>query len=108
MNKAIEDTVEISFRENIPLLMALGDPVRQDIIMILIEHGSKNVSEITSMTNTSRPAISHHLKVLKDAKVVSMIKEGKHNLYYLNAKESLQKLKELIETVERKCEEEMA
>lgn len=99
------NSVKDSFRKSIPLLNALGDPTRQDIIMILSEHGSLSVSEITALTNSSRPAISHHLKILKDAKVVHMNKSGKLNMYYLYAKKALNELKDLIEVVESKCEE---
>lgn len=93
-----------SFRENVPLLQALGDTVRQDIIMILSEKGRLDVGEITALTKTSRPAISHHLKILKDAEVVQMNKEGKHNIYFLQATEPLKKLKNLIKIVEMRCE----
>ncbi|WP_070119680.1 ArsR/SmtB family transcription factor [Bacillus marinisedimentorum] len=101
----IANSIKESFRENVPLLLALGDPVRQDIIMILIEHERLSVSEITSLTKTSRPAISHHLKILKEAKVVKMKKAGKQHMYYLDAKDALQKLKGLIEMVENSCME---
>lgn len=63
-----------------------------------------NVSEITSLTKISRPAVSHHLKILKDANVVKMDKRGKNNVYFLDAKESLQGLKMLIEEVEEICD----
>lgn len=99
-------SVEESFRENIPMLQALGDLVRQDIIMILIEHGSLNVNEITALTSHSRPAISHHLKILKDAHVIRMNREGKQHNYYLHAVDALRKLKKLIELVEGKCDGE--
>lgn len=100
-----EKSVINLFRENIQLLQALGDPIRQDIIIILGEKGNLNVSEITSLTNISRPAVSHHLKILKEAGVVKMDKAGKNNIYYLHAKETLQNLKKLIEIVERTCDE---
>ncbi|CAI3251434.1 zinc-binding dehydrogenase [Enterococcus cecorum] len=38
---------------------------------------------ITEKTHLSRPAVSHHIKILKDAGVVEMRKEGTKNYYYL-------------------------
>ncbi|WP_067725265.1 ArsR/SmtB family transcription factor [Oceanobacillus damuensis] len=89
------------FRENTALLQALGDPIRQNIIIILGERGKLNVSEITALADISRPAVSHHLKILKDAEVIKMERQGKNNIYYLDARKKLQSLKGLIEEVER-------
>ncbi|MBE3569169.1 MAG: winged helix-turn-helix transcriptional regulator [Bacillales bacterium] len=98
-----QESLITSFRKNIPLFQALGDPVRQDIIQILIKNGTLNVNRITALTNISRPAISHHLKILKDAKIVEMRKEGNQNMYTLQATETLQNLKTLIKIVEKEC-----
>lgn len=67
---------------------AMGDSNRQLIIRCLIEHcGTKGlrVGEIQENTNISRAAVSHHMKVLKDAGVVSVRREGTKNYYYLNS-----------------------
>lgn len=42
------------------------------------------VSEITKRINLSCPAVFHHLKVLKDAGVVSMFKKGTMNFYHVD------------------------
>ncbi|WP_211316787.1 ArsR/SmtB family transcription factor [Oceanobacillus arenosus] len=85
------------------LLQALGDPVRQDIIIILASNGELNVGEITALTELSRPAVSHHLKILKESNIIRMDKMGKNNVYSLDAKDSLKKLKGLISEVENSC-----
>ena len=46
-----------------------------------------NVNEITGKTSLSRPAISHHLKILKDAGLVNIRQEGTANYYYLTLRE---------------------
>lgn len=67
---------------------ALGDENRQHIIIALLEnYGGMRVGEITKRTNLSRPAVSHHLKVLKDAGIVSMFKQGTMNFYHVDANE---------------------
>lgn len=47
------------------------------------QEGDTRVEAITEKTHLSRPAVSHHIKILKDAGVVGMRKEGTKNYYYL-------------------------
>ena len=63
------------FKELQPAFVALGDETRQQIItaLLLSDHNGIRVGEITSKTHLSRPAVSHHLKTLKDAGIVNMI-----------------------------------
>lgn len=73
--------------------IALGDETRQQIIITLLEsevHGIR-VGEITEKTHLSRPAVSHHLRILKEAGIVSMYREGTKNYYYVNAYETIWK-----------------
>lgn len=71
--------------------IALGDETRQKIIISLLEsevHGIR-VGEITEKTHLSRPAVSHHLRILKEAGIISMYREGTKNYYYVNADETI-------------------
>ncbi|MGL4737531.1 MAG: ArsR/SmtB family transcription factor [Cellulosilyticaceae bacterium] len=83
-------------------LAALGDETRQLILIALLE-GEFNgirVGEITKKTHLSRPAVSHHLKILKEAKIVNVRREGTKNYYYLDSNESQwQTLTELINLI---------
>lgn len=47
--------------------------------------GGARVGAITEKTNLSRPAVSHHIKILKDAGILKMRKEGTRNYYYFDA-----------------------
>lgn len=73
------------FRECRRLLTALGDESRQLIITVLMEAecAGLRVGDITEQTHLSRPAVSHHLKILLDAEVVGMNKEATKHFYYL-------------------------
>lgn len=64
-------------------LKALGDPHRQNILRLLAcqEMGA---CEIIHAIGLSQPAISHHLKILKQAKLISSQKEGKTVFYTLD------------------------
>lgn len=70
--------------------VALGDETRQQIIMALLlsDHNGIRVGEITAKTHLSRPAVSHHLKILKDARIVNMRRVGTKNYYYVDTDES--------------------
>ena len=87
------------FKSCMPLFIALGDEVRLTIIEVLASTDSfqtnvqgMNVNQITDQTNLSRPAISHHLKILKEAGLVSARQEGTANYYFLTFGESTRKL----------------
>ena len=62
------------------ILTALGDETRQHLILEMMGLGNCSgvrVCEITEKTNLSRPAVSHHLQILKDAGIVKNA-QGRH------------------------------
>jgi ArsR family transcriptional regulator, arsenate/arsenite/antimonite-responsive transcriptional repressor len=65
---------------------ALGDPTRLEIISLLTESQNLCVNVIAEKTGMSQPAISQHLKVLKNAGFVDAKKMGMHVHYSLNQK----------------------
>lgn len=70
------------------VLLALGDENRQHLIIEMMQMGECNgvrVGAITEKTNLSRPAVSHHLRILKEAGLVKMRREGTKNYYYFDA-----------------------
>jgi len=70
------------------ILIAIGDESRQHIILEMLKIGDCSgvrVGKITERTNLSRPAVSHHLQILKDAGIIKVRKEGTKNFYYFDA-----------------------
>ncbi|MEE0434631.1 MAG: metalloregulator ArsR/SmtB family transcription factor [Peptococcaceae bacterium] len=65
---------------------AIGDETRQLILLVLLESDLSGirVGEIAQKTHLTRPTVSHHLQILKEANVVAMRKEGTKNYYYLS------------------------
>jgi DNA-binding transcriptional ArsR family regulator len=59
---------------------ALSDPIRLEIISYLRD-GEKCVCEIVPYLNLIQPLVSRHLKILKDAGMVSCRKEGTKRMY---------------------------
>ncbi|MEG0323413.1 MAG: metalloregulator ArsR/SmtB family transcription factor [Raoultibacter sp.] len=73
------------------IFVALGDETRQHIYVTLLESPNlgMRVGAITEQTHLSRPAVSHHLQILKDAGLVAMHREGTRNFYFVNASEEV-------------------
>ena len=67
------------------VLKALGDEHRIAILKLLAEQ-EMGVCEVMSRVKLSQPAISHHLKVLKQAELIRNEKQGKMIFYSLNYK----------------------
>lgn len=62
---------------------ALNDPTRREILELLQER-DMTAGEIAEKFKISWPSISHHLDLLKQAKLVSSEKEGQYVFYTLN------------------------
>ena len=105
MKKCLEQRQRLSseFQQFQKVFTALGDETRQSIFITLLENESigMRVPEITLKTHLSRPAVSHHLQILKDAGLINMHREGTKNYYYVDAdKNCWHGLKELVDHVE--------
>jgi DNA-binding transcriptional ArsR family regulator len=62
---------------------ALADPTRRAIFECLSEHPAA-VGEIAALLPVSRPAVSQHLKVLREAGLVDVKAEGNRRIYQLD------------------------
>jgi DNA-binding transcriptional ArsR family regulator len=61
---------------------ALGDPNRREILRLLSD-GDKPVQGIADAMSISRPAVSRHLRVLKEAGMVAEEARGTRHIYHL-------------------------
>ena len=66
------------------LFVALAEPTRKEIIDTLAKQGQMSASDIYALFNVSAPAISQHLKVLREAKLVVVEKQAQRRLYDIN------------------------
>lgn len=91
------------------VLLALGDENRQHLIleMMKIEDcGGVRVGTITEKTNLSRPAVSHHIQILKEAGILKMRREGTKHYYYFDADtEAMNRLIRMLEHAKRFMEQ---
>lgn len=66
----------------------IADGTRRDILQLLLDRTTRgddgtSVSQIVSALGVSQPTVSKHLKVLRDAELVSVREEGQHRYYSL-------------------------
>ncbi len=66
------------------VLRALADPTRCKILELLHE-GSRSVNELAQHFSMSRPAVSKHLSILREAEVVRSRRQGRQQIYDLDA-----------------------
>jgi len=85
----------------IAILVALADPTRCRIVEILRD-GPQPVHVLAASFDISRPAISRHLRVLKQARLISEKKTGRENRYGLHA-EKLKPVSNWLEDMQTKA-----
>ena len=76
----------------------LGDPTRLRIFWLLC-HTEECVINIAAMVSMSSPAVSHHLRILKAAGLLSTRREGKEVYYKADNSKLVDKLHETIEAI---------
>lgn len=92
----------LEFGDCASVLTALGDENRIQLLCAMMQMGEcdgARVGDITEKSHLSRPAVSHHLKILKDAGIIEMRREGTKNYYYF-AKDQAS-MKKLIGALEQ-------
>jgi len=92
--------MQLDREDVIRLFTGLGDSMRLEIIFLLGEHERLNVGEIAAHFHLSRPAISHHLKVLKDARVLKSQKSATEVYYWLDIASLSERLRAILTLLE--------
>jgi DNA-binding transcriptional ArsR family regulator len=82
---------------------ALGDEHRQRILLTFERGERLNVGQIAQVSTLSRSAVSHHLKLLRDAGVLESRKEGKEVFYWVNKRFLEDSLHAVLEYIRRKA-----
>ncbi len=93
------ETLRQLFTESLPLFSALGDPVRQQLVLLMMDGKRRSVAELAQETDLARPTISHHLRILKDAHIIASHKVGRKIYYQPQMGQYFTPVKELVNTV---------
>lgn len=78
----------------------IGNEARYHILQALIK-GPKTVSELVVIAGLSQPAVSQHLKTLKESDLVTDERQGQEVYYSLNAEYTLSLLTALVRDIEK-------
>lgn len=102
MNKNYMRSIPKEWRQMAKVFVALGDEHRQRILLTFDPGERLTVGQIAEVSTLSRPAVSHHLKILRAAGVLDAEKVGKE--VYLSVNKAL--LEETLSTVTEYVREE--
>jgi DNA-binding transcriptional ArsR family regulator len=76
---------------------ALGDATRR-LLFEQIRQSPCSVSELVANVSVSQPAVSQHLKILREAQLVSVEKKGQQRIYHMDPR-GLQELRAYVENL---------
>ena len=82
------------------LFYALAEPTRRDIIELLASNGQLSATDISDNFAVSAPAISQHLKVLREANFVRVEKRAQQRIYRINP-EAMSEVEEWVQEMTR-------
>jgi DNA-binding transcriptional ArsR family regulator len=69
--------------ESAEKLRAIAHPVRLAIIESLFQKKEMTVTELFETLNIEQATMSHHLRLMKDQKIVKVKRDGKNSIYHL-------------------------
>ena len=84
-------------------VLAAAEPTRLQILFLLGRRGRLPVGEIAREFTISRPAISHHLKVLKTSGLVQTKREGQAIYYEVRRARVIDTLRAMADALEQCC-----
>jgi ArsR family transcriptional regulator len=101
MNKDYTRSIPRPWRNIAKVYTALGDEHRQRILLTF-ERGEKlNVGQIVAVSTLSRTAVSHHLRILREAGVLSSEKVGKEVYFWLNKDFLVESMETVVDYIRR-------
>ena len=82
-----------------PILLALADSCRQKLLIDIIQAGKDgiNVNTLTQMSHLSRPAISYHLKMIRDCGLVKTEKRGTQIFYSVMQSKNFDTFRDVVQ-----------
>lgn len=103
MKKNYMRAIPAEWRNISKVFTALGDEHRQRILLTFEPGERLNVGQIVEVSTLSRTAVSHHLKVLREAGVLESVKEGKEVYFWLDKDFLVNALQTVTEYIQEKA-----
>ena len=101
MNRHYMRAIPAAWRNIAKVYVALGDEHRQRILLTFEPGERLNVGQIVEVSTLSRTAVSHHLRVLRDAGVLSSAKQGKEVFFWIDKDFLIGAMQTVIEHIRR-------
>jgi DNA-binding transcriptional ArsR family regulator len=103
MNKNYLRAIPREWRTISRAFTALGDEHRQRILLTFGRGERLNVGQIVEVSTLSRSAVSHHLKLLREAGVLESEKVGKEVFFWINRQFLEDALEAVLDYIRRKA-----
>ena len=90
------------------LLKCICEDTRFNILELLQKNKEMSVNDLVLKLKKDQPLVSHHLKSLKQCKIVSSKENGKSTIYFISNKEISNLIKEIVKAGDKiaiKCED---
>lgn len=101
MNKNYMRAIPKEWRTISKVYTALGDEHRQRILLTFEPGERLNVGQIVDVSTLSRSAVSHHLKILREAGVLQSQKEGKEVYFWINKDFLMEAMQTVVDFIRR-------
>jgi DNA-binding transcriptional ArsR family regulator len=92
------------YNNHMDMFVALADPTRRNILELLASNSELTATAIYQNFPMSPPAVSQHLKVLREAHLVEMEKRAQQHIYRLNP-EKLSEFETWVKRMQQRWEE---
>ncbi len=66
---------------------ALADPFRWQVMQMAAERGQLGMGELAEVTQLSKPSVSYHVKVLREANLITVVKSGRERFITANQRQ---------------------
>ena len=96
-----------ALRTRAAVFAALGDETRLSVLAKLLAGRRQSISRLTSGTRMSRQAVTKHLRVLANARVVRSVRIGRESLFELEP-QTIEEVRNYLDEVSRQWDDSLA
>jgi DNA-binding transcriptional ArsR family regulator len=97
MHKNYSRSIPRQWRDVAKVFVAMGDSHRQRILLTFEKGERLNVGQIAEVSTLSRSAVSHHLKIMREAGVLGSEKIGKEVFFWIKRDALLEALSNVVD-----------
>ena len=101
MNKNYMRAIPREWRNIAKVYSALGDEHRQRILLTFEPGERLNIGQVVEVSTLSRTAVSHHLRILREAGVLQSQKEGKEVYFWINKAFLTEAMQTVVDYIKR-------